>query len=209
LRVWAKLHEAGEISIVRWHCLHSVELAAEDKEWRPKLRYELYLPDTAAGGKYRIAVQVEDKVSLQRISHAIPFQVDAPAFDPSLQFGITKFRFVAKEDAPDSLPAATTFAPGDTVWAKFEIAGFKLAEKNKYDVRYGIALRDSTGKQLFEQPEAARDSAAPDYPKRAVGGMFSINLDKKIRPGTYTLLVRLHDAVGGQKLESTYDFKVE
>ena len=38
---------------------------------------------------------------------------------------------------------------------------------------------------------------------------FSLNLEKNIKPGTYTLVITLNDPVGNQSVESSHPFRVE
>ena len=48
---------------------------------------------------------------------------------------VRNFRFFRNEDDAQSM-AKATYKPGDGVWAKFDITGFKYREKNKIDVSY-------------------------------------------------------------------------
>jgi len=101
------------------------------------------------------------------------------------------------------------YHPGDTLWARFDIIGFKVGEKNKYTVDYGLAIENSAGKQLFSQPQAAEDSGESSYAKRYIPGVLSLHLDQNVAKGMYVLVVILRDQIGQQLREERQTFQVE
>jgi hypothetical protein len=94
------------------------------------------------------------------------------------------------------------------LWARFDIVGYKFEDNNRYSVDYGLAVEDAAGKRLFAQPEAAAESHDSFYPQRYVPGGLSLNLDKNVAPAMYTLVVTVHDRVGGQIWEERHAFQV-
>jgi hypothetical protein len=187
----------------------AVELLPEDKDWLPKVRYNVQLPEAPAGGTYEIVVKVKDAVASAQAIQQIPFQVDAPKIDLAAPFGIQGLRFYRSEEAENPLTESASYRVGDPVWVRFNIVGFKLGDKNSYDVRYGIAVRDPDDKQVFAQPNAAAEKGSTFYPRRSVPATLRIDFDKKAGPGKYTLLIQLEDNVGGQKAEQTLNFSLE
>ncbi len=189
------------------------ELAPEDKKkgklWMPKIRYQIQLPVTPAPGAYGFQLQLTDKINGAKYSVDIPFQVIAAAIAPADALTLRNFRFLRSESEKDRLPESGAFRPGDSVWARFDITGYKFGPGNRYEVKYGLALRDAAGKPLFSNPEAAQDKSESFYPRTFIPGAFSINLDKDIKPGDYTLVVFLSDPLGNQAVESAYVFRVE
>jgi hypothetical protein len=95
------------------------------------------------------------------------------------------------------------------LWARFEITGYKFAEKNHYAVSYGLIVLKENGEQVFAQPDAAADSKESFYPQRYVPGALSLSLDPAVPAGSYTLVVTMRDEVGGQMAESRETFQVE
>jgi hypothetical protein len=65
------------------------------------------------------------------------------------------------------------------------------------------------GKLLWKQPEPATEMSLSFYPKRYVQAGMGINLQPTIRPGEYTIQVEVTDAIGKQKFEQKYQFKIE
>ena len=101
------------------------------------------------------------------------------------------------------------YNPGDSVWARFDITGYKFGPKNKMDVSYLVSLINSEGKVLYTQPQPAVEQTESFYPKRYVPAAMGLNLQKNIRPGEYTIAVAVKDAVGDQSFDGKYTFTVQ
>jgi hypothetical protein len=189
------------------------ELAPEDKkkdsQWMPKIRYEVQVPQTPAPGTYHLQIQVTDKISGARATKDVPFTVSSGAVEPSETLTIKNFQFLRSESEKDKLPEGGSYRPGDSVWVRFDITGYKFGPKFRYNVKYGLTLRDAKGKSLFSNPNAAEDTNESFYPRMHLPAKFSLNLDKNIRAGEYTLVVSLGDPLGQQNFESTHVFRVE
>jgi hypothetical protein len=186
----------------------AAELTPQDKEWRPKVRLEIALPPLADSGTYKIAVHVTDEIAHTAADKAVAVEVRGHEVAPSDSLAIRNFRFFRGEDDHEAL-AQPTYRPGDPVWARFDITGYRFGPKNAIDVAYGIAIVTAAGRTLWSQPEAAVERADSFYPKRYVPGTMSINLQSTIRPGVYTIRVQAKDAIGQQDFEAKYNFTVE
>jgi hypothetical protein len=186
-----------------------VELAPEDKDWMPKVRYSVQVPPVPEPGTYTVAIALEDKVAGKTVRTEQQFRVEGTALPQAATLGAVNFRFLRSENDAATMPEPATYRPGDVVWARFDVSGYKFGERNRYDVRYGLALRDAAGKQVFSQPQAAADSDEGFYPKRFVTATFSVTLDKNVAAGEYTLVVTLTDAVGKETVESAHTFRVQ
>lgn len=184
------------------------ELAPEDKEWKPRVRREITVPPLAASGTYLIRVHVTDEVAKTSASKEVPFEVRGRDVPPSDTVVVRNFRFYRSEDDREPL-AKAAYRPGDSVWARFDITGYKYGEGNRVDVAYDVAVLTAEGKVLWEQKDAAVERSQSFYPKRYVPGVMSLNLQKNIRPGEYALRVTVRDAVGGQTCEAIEKFSVE
>ena len=184
------------------------ELAPQDKEWKPKVRRDVPIPPLGPSGKYRIAVEVTDELSKTSASKDVTVLVRGREVPPSDTLVIRNFRFYGSEEASEPLPKAA-YRPGEAVWARFDITGYKFGPGNKVDVSYGIAVLNADGKQLWAQPEAAVERSESFYPKAYVPGSMSLSLQPNIRPGPYTLAVTVRDAIGSQTFEAKETFTVE
>lgn len=183
-------------------------LVREDKNWVPKFLVSFVIPPFAPSGTYRITAHIRDEVTAQEVTSTLEFKVRGHEVEPSDVLVARNFRFLRAEDDAGGLTTAI-YHPGDTLWARFDIIGFKLGEKNKYTVDYGLAIENSAGKQLFSQPQAAEDSGESSYAKRYIPGVLSLHLDTNVAKGLYVLVVILRDQIGQQLREERQTFQVE
>ncbi len=184
------------------------EVTAQDKEWLPKIETEIAIPPLVASGAYKIVVKAEDVVGKTSAELEVPFQVRGHEVAASDTLVVRNFRFLRREDDAQALEKPV-YKPGDTVWARFDITGFKYGPNNKVDVSYAISILGAAGKVLWTQPEPAMEQSESFYPKRYVAADFNINLQGDIRPGPYTIAVAVKDAAGNQTCEGKYIFTVE
>jgi hypothetical protein len=184
------------------------ELVREDKNWIPKFLVSFVIPPFAPGGSYRITAHIRDEVASQEITGTLELRVRGHAVEPSDTIAAHNFRFLRAEDDSGGL-TSPIYRPGDTLWARFDIIGFKLGDGNKYTVDYGLAIENPDGKQLFSQPEAAEDNGESFYPKRYIPGVLSLHLDATVAKGAYVLVVILRDQIGQQLKEERQPFQIE
>jgi len=187
-----------------------VQLAPQDKHWTPKVNYSVLLPPVPEPGAYTVSIQLEDKLGKTNTKAERTFEVKAPKLPNLSELGVANFRFLRSERDEIGLGEGEVYHPGDTVWAHFDIAGYKFNAKNGYEVHYSVELKDAQGKVVFTQADAATDAeeSAP-YPKHYTSGMFTIELHKGVPTGEYTLVILLTDGVGKQTAESAHAFRVE
>jgi hypothetical protein len=184
------------------------DLAPEDKNWRPKARHDFVLPSYLDLGSCRLTISVKDELAGTEASAEASFQVRGRAMEPAATLTARNFRFLRSED--DAAPlAAPVYRPADTVWARFEITGYKLGEKNRFQVDYGLTVLSPSGKVLFSQPQAATEQEQPFYPRRWVPGILSLTGRADTKPGEYTIVLTIRDLVGRQTAETRHAFRVE
>jgi len=186
----------------------SDDVSPQDKEWMPKIATEIMIPPLAASGTYKIVIKVEDLVSKTNTELAVPFQVRGHEVEPSDTLTVRNFHFYRTEDDPVVLEKAA-YKPGDGVWARFDITGFKYGDKNKVDVSYVTSVIAPSGKVLWTQPEPAVEQSESFYPKRYVPASMGITLQNNIKPGEYTIGVQVKDAAGSQNYEAKFTFTIE
>ncbi len=184
------------------------EVTPQDKEWLPKISTEVVIPPLVAGGAYKIVVKAEDVLAKTSAELAVPFQVRGYPVEPSDTVVVRNFRFYRAEEDTEPVEKAV-YNPGDSVWARFDITGYRYGPKNKVDVSYLVSLVNSEGKVLYTQPQPAVEQAESFYPKRYVAATMGLNLQKNIRPGEYTIAVTVKDAVGNQGYDGKYAFTVQ
>jgi hypothetical protein len=180
----------------------------QDKNWLPKFLHSFSIPPYAAGGAYRIAVMVKDEVSGAEITSQLEVHVRGLEVEPNDALVARSLRFLRSEDDAAPLDPAVYHA-GEMLWARFEITGYKFAEKNHYSVSYGLLVLKEDGEQVFAQPDAAADSKESFYPQRYVPGALSLALNQGVPAGDYTLVVTMRDEVGHQTAEARGKFRVE
>ena len=180
----------------------------QDKEWLPRIRYSVLLPPYALPGQYRIAARVKDELSGRESATEIKVNVGGRAVEKSDSLTLRNFRFLRAED--DTEPLRTpAYKGGDTLFARFDVTGYKIGEKNRMLVVCGMSIVAPSGKEMFSEPRAAVDEEEPFYPKRYFLGAFSLNVQPKTTPGVYTLVISVRDEVGGQTYQSRQPFRIE
>lgn len=184
------------------------ELFKEDIDWLPKFLKSFVVPPFAPSGEYRISVRVHDEIADSNVSGELKFNVHGHAVTPSPILSIGNFTFLSNED--DTFGMREPFyKPGDTAWVRLDVTGYKLGPNNRFSISFGMAVENPDGKQLFAQPDAGAEAHESFYPQGYVPGMLSFTLDKNVTPGTYTLVVTVHDHVMDQSAELRQPFRVQ
>ena len=186
----------------------SDEVSVQDKDWMPKIATEIAIPPLAGSGEFKILIKVEDLIAKTSAELPVPFHVRGHEVESSDSLTVRNFRFYRSEEDTVAL-AKPTYKPGDGVWTKFDITGYKYGDKNKVDVSYVTSVIAPSGKVLWTQPEPAAEQSESFYPKRYVPAQMGINLTPTIKPGEYTILVQVKDTAGSQAYESKHTFTVE
>jgi hypothetical protein len=186
----------------------SDEVTPQDREWQPKIETEIPTPPLGPSGAYKIVVKVEDLIAKTSAELSIPFQVRGHAVEPSETLVVRNFQYFRGEDDVQPLEKAA-YRPGDSVWAKFDIVGYKLGDKNQVNVSYVTSLISPAGKVMWTQPDPAVDQDASFYPKRYVTASMGISLLKDTKPGVYMIGVQVKDGVGKQTAEAKFPFTLE
>lgn len=184
------------------------DITPQDKKWIPKRRASFLLPSYIAAGTYTARVTVDDIFAKTKASAEYPFQIGGHVIKPVNGLALQNFRFLRSEqDGPGlEVPA---YRAGATVWARFDITGFKIGPDNSVSLQYGVKVLRPDGSQIFAQPEAANEKIAPSYPPQFVPGVLSITTTPNLAAGEYTMVVALHDLIGDQHGETSYKFRIE
>ncbi len=183
-------------------------VSPEDKEWKPKIRETIVIPALADSGEYSIALYVKDEVNLATAEAHTTFQVKGRDVERSDTLIVRNFRFLRSEDESKPLQVAA-FRPGDAVWARFDMTGYKIGDANRVDIGYGLSVLSPDGKIAYTEPNAADQKEQPFYPQRYQPGVLSLNLAKDQPLGEYTIVLTVRDNVGKQTFEMREKFSVE
>lgn len=185
-----------------------VELAPQDKEWMPRVRRSFVIPPHALPGEFKVTAAVTDELSGREATSEVRFVVDGRRVEPSKTLVVRNFRFLRREEDTHAMPVAA-YRPGDRLWARFDITGFKIAERNHIHVDYGLAILDPSDEVLYSEPLAATEEDSPFYPKRHVPSVLSLSIQPGTPAGEYILLLTTRDTLSGQTYETRQVFRVE
>lgn len=183
-------------------------LAREDKNWMPKARGTILIPPFAGSGKYHLKLYVKDEIANAEVHRDVEFAVHGREVLPAASLVLRDIGFYRGEEDKAALNPAS-YRPGDTVWIRFEIDGFKLGEQNRLEVGYGVTVARPNGDVLFQQPEAAVERDQTFYPRRYLPAGLRLDLTRDLLPGQYTVTIKADDKVGAQSTESAQTFTVE
>jgi hypothetical protein len=183
-------------------------ISEQDKEWKPKVREEILIPTFAPPGKYKVVATVTDDLAKTSASSETLFAVNGFTVESSPELTVRNFGFYRSED--DAKPIATAaYRAGDTLFARFNMTGFRYGDRNTIDLAYDVAVLNPEGKQIYAQPNAAVEKSFSFYPKPYVPGGMNLTLQPDMRKGQYTIVLTIHDFAGKQNYEVRQTFDVE
>jgi hypothetical protein len=180
----------------------------EDKNWMPKLRETISVPPLADTGEYAVLVKLSDELASVNVEKSAVFHVKGREVASSDSLIVRNFRFLRTEDDEKPLPVAA-FRPGDSVWARFDMTGYKLGDKNQVDIEYGLTVLREDGSVVYTEPQAADQKTQTFYPQRYQPGVLNLNLAKDQPLGKYTIVLAVRDNLGKQMYETREIFSVE
>jgi hypothetical protein len=180
----------------------------EDKNWEPKFRETIVVPPLADTGEYTVLVKLSDELAKATLEKTAVFHIKGRDVARSDTLVVRNFRFQRGEDDVKPLQVAA-YRPGDAVWARFDMTGYKLGDKNQVDVEYGITVLREDGSVAYQQPDAATQKIQTYYPQRYQPGELSLNLAKDQPLGKYTIVLAVQDNLGKQMYETRETFSVE
>lgn len=183
------------------------DVSPEDKEWKPKIRFQFETPAAAQCTECVLKLKVSDKLSGATASIDKTFAIKSRKVEASETLVVRNFRFLRGESDGAPLPVAA-YRSGDELWARFEITGYRFGEGNQVNVEYGLSVYRPSGKLLYQELKAAKHEERTFYPKRYVEGILNLKL-QGLPAGEYPLLLEVRDEGGKQKYEARFPFRVE
>jgi hypothetical protein len=155
-----------------------------------------------------IKFSVTDKYTGHTATAELPFETRSNLPKLSGAFEIVGAG-VFRSDSDQEPLKTLVFRPGQAMWVRFLIAGYRVREGNEYDLNYGVTVRGTNGRTVLNIPDAAAESNPSSYRRAYVPALASLQLEPTIKPGTYTLLLTARDAVGKQEAKLELPFRIE
>jgi hypothetical protein len=184
------------------------ELNPEDKNWTPKRRASFLIPSFVAAGEFHVHAVVNDLAANSRASRDFPFLIGGTQIQPSPSLTVQNFRFLRREDAREPLQVPA-YSPGDPVYARFDMAGYKLGTGHQYRLAYGLVVLRPDGKPFLQQPKAAELQAVGFYPAQFVPGTINLITSSDSERGEYIIVLTVRDLVSNQSYETKQAFSIE
>lgn len=188
----------------------TTDMRKEDKDWAPKVRAEIRLPDFAARGKYKVLLWLKDEQSNAEARREMTFTVTGRDVAPATDLTVRNFGFYRTEDDRRPLTEAV-YAAGSPVLVRFDIVGYQMspAPKNAFQIEYGLTVTGPDDKVKISQPTAATENYENPYPRRWLPAGFRLDLPKEFVRGRYEVVMEVRDKQAGRKLEVRQFFLVE
>ena len=186
----------------------AADLSSEDKNWTPKRRASFLLPSYVAAGEFHIHVVVRDLIAKTESARDYPFEIGGVHVNAATSIQAADFEFLRNQEDATGLEVPA-YAPGDTVWGRFQMIGFKNEAGNKYKLSYGIRVVRPDGKPFLDEPKAAQISAESFYPAQFVPGELQITTPKNAARGSYLLTLTVRDLVANQSVDLQRRFSIE
>jgi hypothetical protein len=184
------------------------ELNAEDKDWTPNREISFILPSFLAAGTYHVHLKLQDKFGNEETARDFPFRIGGTRIAPSSNLNVQNFAFLRKETDREALQVPA-YSPGDTVFARFDIAGFKVGEKNSYRLAYGVTVLRPDGKPFVSELKAAELEQTTYYPAPYVPGLVQISVPPGSPRGQYVLSLHVRDLLAGTEYETRRALSIE
>jgi hypothetical protein len=183
------------------------EVFPQDEKWMPIVRASPPLPPHGESGIYKVILTVFDRLAQDRkIIKEVPIFVKGESVEVSKSLLIRNLSFSRTEDGePLSEPI---YPPGGTVWARFHITGFKVAEDNSFAVESSLEVLSAKDEVMFAF-ESQGEKGAPFYPRRWLPAKFRLDLDSDLRAGEYVVLVSIHDKLRKNTYQQRHRFQVQ
>lgn len=174
----------------------------------PPIRYGFELPRAPWPGEGKFRITVRDRIAETTAREEIGFQIGSDLPDKGGAFAVTALRIFSSEYS-DQPVTDTAFRPGDSVWCRFVLSGYRMQVNHLYKVSYGVSLRDRSGRVIFSEPDAVSDTKESFYPRWYLPGLASVRLEPGIRPGVYKLSIAATDQIGNQNAAAETTIRVQ
>jgi hypothetical protein len=184
------------------------ELHPQDSDWLPKRRLSFQLPSQVAAGGFTLQVTVKDLVAKTEIKKTFPFRIGGRKLQASDTLDVQNFHFYRDESDKEPLEVVA-YRPGDTIWARYDIVGFKTDAKHAYKVDYALTVYRPDGTVFLSAPKAGEQSSADFYAPQFIPGVLNLTTTADTPHAEYTIVLSVQDEIGKQTFEHKYPFRLE
>lgn len=184
------------------------ELSSEDKDWLPKRRASFLIPSFVAGREFRVHVHVRDLVANTEIAQDFPFRIGGIQIQRSASLTVENFDFFRSENdqQPLEVPA---YSRGDTIYARFDMVGFKTDPQKQYHLSYGLTVVRPDGKTFLDTAKAAELEASSFYPAEFLPGVVNLKTPPDAMLGEYIVVLTVRDLIGNTSSKIKKAFSIE
>lgn len=183
-------------------------LNREDKNWIPKRRASFLVPSYVSRGDYKVHIQVKDLLSGREAEGDVPLRIGGKAVALSDSITVEHFEFFRDENGGRPLELAA-YQPGDSVYARFTMAGFSIGDHNQYHVAYGVKVLGPDGKLFVEDDSAAELKDSSFYPAQFLPGDIRIETKPSNLRGAYIVVLTVRDFLSNRSSEAKQVFTLE
>ncbi|MGA8028043.1 MAG: hypothetical protein WB992_12945 [Bryobacteraceae bacterium] len=184
------------------------ELNPEDKDWIPKRRSSFLIPSFVAAGDFHVHLVIKDLFANTETSKDFPFHIGGEHIQASTGVTLENFSFLRSENDREALQVPA-YSPGDTVYARFDMVGYRIGANNEYHLAYGLVVLGPTGKPYIQEPKAAELDASTFYPAQFVPGTLNLTTSSSAARGEYVVVLTVRDLIGKQSFEIKRAFTIE
>ncbi len=184
------------------------ELHPQDSDWLPKRRLSFQLPSQVAAGTFTVQVIVKDLVAKAEIKKTFAFRIGGRKLQTSDVLDVQNFHFYRDESDKEPLEVVA-YRPGDTIWARYDIVGFKTDDKHAYKVTYALTVYRPDGTVFLSAPKAGEQSSADFYAAQFIPGVLNLTTTADTPHAEYTIVLTVQDEIGKQTFEHKYPFRLE
>lgn len=181
------------------------ELAPQDENWQPLVRFAAEIPNHAPSGTYRINVEAVDELAETTTTSSVDVHVTGGNVAHSDVLTVQNFTFSLTEGG--SPVQELVYHPGSTMYSSFDITGFELGEGNSYEIASELELFDVEGASVYSFNPAS-EKGSSFYPRLSVPARFHFDLDPTMETGHYSLFLTVTDVVGRQSYSVRRLFEV-
>lgn len=185
--------------------IFDTELAPEDDEWMPLVRFAAELPYHAPSGVYQIEVVAVDELSGVVVQQVLMVHVAGSTVEHSDVLTVQNFIFSLTEGGSEL--RELVYRPGATIFSSFDITGYKLGGGNSYQILSRLELLNGDGVRVYAF-NLETEEGASFYPRLSVPAQLRFDLDPTIEPGVYTLALIVTDVIGTQTYSTRRSFEV-
>jgi hypothetical protein len=142
------------------------------------------------------------------VSRDYPFKIGGTQISGASGIRADQFVFLrtADEAKPLEVPA---YSPGDTIYARFLMVGFKTDAGNKYRLAYGVKVTRPDGKTFLDEPKAAQIADDSFYPAQFMPGDIQVTTPRDAMRGRYQMIVTVRDLIANQDFTFRETFSIE